>query len=112
MVVNGDMVDRQHLLVLGTGSRQREEVYEILLSQSCGRTSCHRRYALVEYIDWAIIWARFVAWSLGFSGSVERSRSGWLVVSPHVSEAVMLKMIRHVAQGLQDVSLASCLVGS
>jgi len=110
MVVNEDMVDRQYLLVQDTGSRQTEEVFEIHPYQSCGKTSYRRRCAWAEYIDWVRVWGKPAAEVLGFFGSVELPHFGWFAGSPRVSGVVMLKMIRHVARGLQDVSLASCLL--
>lgn len=112
MVANVDMVGRQRPLELGRYDRQKEEEFWIRLCRSHGKTSYHRRFAWEECIDWVVIEVRSaVVGSLGFSYTVEDCHSGHLDGSLRASEEEMLRMIQLVSQGLQDVSLASCLNG-
>jgi hypothetical protein len=110
MVANVGMVGRRCLLGRGIGGRQKEEVCGIRLSQSHEKTSYRRHFALVEYIGWAITWARsVVGGDLGFFCSAACSHCGLIAGSLHVFVVGMRKTILHVSRGLQDVSLASCL---
>ena len=60
MAVNVGMVGIQYPRDLDMCGMQKEVVFESRLFQSHVKTSSRRHFALVEYIDWAIIWARVV----------------------------------------------------
>jgi hypothetical protein len=111
MAVIVGMVDMTYLLELGMSvGRQRVVVCASPPGQIGFQRSAHRRGALVAYTGLEEVWAKSACEGyLGFSCSIAvRDVLGDEV--PHVAVVEMPMTILLFSRGLQDVSLASCLV--